>query len=97
MRVARITDLVYMMQRLPDAGIASTVDQLPDQSSALDVHQMQQEAREAELQGQIRALQDVLGAVNASWSWRITKPLRSIDARYDWLKRRLEQLRFAGH
>jgi hypothetical protein len=132
MPVARVTDMVYSMQRLPDSVSASMLNELPGRSSASDVHDMQHAAREAERLGQIRELTSALGsararaaeqeiqarrasaeitsakqaaaalqaeldAVYASWSWGITKPLRSIGARYPGLMRLgLELLAFAS-
>jgi SAM-dependent methyltransferase/GT2 family glycosyltransferase len=122
MPVARVTDFVYSMQRLPYRGIRCVPDSLRHQSSAFDAHDMQQATCEAELLGQIKELTSVLGsaraqtaereaqarrasaevtvakqaaaalqaeleAVYASWSWRVTKPLRSIGARYPGLMR----------
>jgi hypothetical protein len=132
MPVARVSDMVYSMQRLPDRGMASILNGLPHQSSAPDVHDLQQAAREAERLGQIRELTSALGsaraqaaeqeiqarrasaevasaqrataalqaeleAVYGSWSWGITKPLRSIGARYpDLMRLGLEPLTFAS-
>jgi hypothetical protein len=98
MPVARVTDSVYSMQRLPDSGIRSLPDQLRHQGSAFNVHDTRRAAREAELLGQIRQLTSALvsaraklEAVYASSSWRFTKPLRAIGARYPGLSRRMQR------
>lgn len=79
MPVARLTDFVYSMQRLPHRAITSMLDGPPHQSSAVDVHDMQPAAREAELLGQIKELTSALGSARARAAEQEAQARRASD------------------